>query len=233
MTYTMFEEGIRFPLEGDDAVKRIVIGGLLAIFSFLIVPAFALVGYYVEVGRAGVERASEPPEFTDWGDLIVKGLVATAIMIVYAIVPAILVMVTTGMSIAGAAEGGTAGGILGGIGVLGLLVALVALLVVYYAIPAALVNYAIEGSIGAAFEWGTLKPVLLSSDYLVAWLVPFVLSFVLNVVAFILAVTVVGLVLVPFLQFYVYVAVMYLFGRAFVEAAGDNATRPADEGVPA
>lgn len=228
----MFEEGIKFPLEGDDAVKRIAIGGLLGIFSVLVVPAFALVGYYVEVARAGYERAPEPPAFTDWGDLIVKGIIATVISIVYAIVPILLVTFTGGLSVFGAAEGGTAGGILGGVGALGLLVAVLALIVVYYAIPAALVNYAIEDSFGAAFDWATIKPVLFSGDYLVAWLVPFVLAFVLNVVAFILAITVVGLVLLPFIQFYVYVAVMYMFGRAFAVAAG-AAPDETGEGVAA
>lgn len=102
----MFEEGIKFPLEGEDAVKRIMIGGLLGIFSFLIVPIFAIVGYYVEVARAGVEEAPEPPEFTDWGDLIVKGIVGTVITIAYAIIPIFLVMFTTGIGFAGASQGG-------------------------------------------------------------------------------------------------------------------------------
>lgn len=231
----MFEEGIKFPLEGDDAVKRIVIGGLLGIFSFLIVPAFALVGYYVEVARAGVEEAPEPPEFTDWGDLIVKGIVGTVIMIAYAIIPILLVMFTTGVGFAGASQGGTAGGILGGIGALGFFVALIGLLVVYYAIPAAIVNYAIEDSIGAAFDVSAIKPVLLSGDYLVAWLVPFVLAFVLNIVGVVLAFTVVGLVLLPFLHFYVYVSVMYMFGRAFQAASGQETRGNVgeEEGVPA
>lgn len=231
----MFEEGIKFPLEGDDAVKRIVIGGLLGLFSFLIVPAFALAGYYIEVARAGVDEVPEPPAFTDWGDLIVKGIVGVVIMLAYAVVPIVLVMLTTGVGFAGASQGGTAGGILGGLGALGLIVALLALLVVYYAIPAAIVNYAIEDRLGAAFDVGAIKPVLLSGDYLVAWLVPFVLAFVLNIVAVILAITVIGLVLLPFLQFYVYVAVMYMFGRAFAEASGLETRGNVEEGegVPA
>lgn len=226
----MFEEGIKFPLEGDEAVKRIVIGGLLGIFSFLIVPAFALVGYYVEVARAGVDEAPQPPAFTDWGDLIVKGIVGTVIMIAYAIVPLLLVMFTTGVGFAGASQGGAAGGILGGISALGLLVALLGLIVVYYAIPAAIVNYAIEDRFGAAFDVAALKPVLLSGDYLVAWLVPFVLAFVLNIVAVVLAITVVGLILLPFLQFYVYASVMYMFGRAFAEASGVETAGNVEEG---
>lgn len=105
----------------------------------------------------------------------------------------------------------------------------------YYAIPAAIVNYAIEDSIGAAFDVSAIKPVLLSGDYLLAWLVPFVLAFVLNIVGFILAITVVGLVLLPFLHFYVYVAVMYMFGRAFAAASGQDTRENVgeDEGVPA
>lgn len=226
----MFEEGMKFPLEGDDAVKRIVIGGLLGIFSWLIIPAFALVGYYVQVAQAGVEQHAEPPAFDDWGDLIVQGIVGTVIMIAYAIIPILLVMVTSGLGFAGASQGGTAGGIIGGLGALGLLVSLLALVVVYYAIPAGITNYAIEGNLGAAFDVDAIKPVLLSGDYLVAWLVPFVLAFILNIVVVLLAITFVGLILVPFLQFYVYVAVMYMFGRAFAEALGMATAEDAGEG---
>jgi hypothetical protein len=90
--------------------------------------------------------------------------------------------------------------------------------VIYYLVPAALTNMALEDSIGAAFDFGTLKQALLSVDYLVAWIIPFVLAFLVNVVVVVLSITIIGLVAVPFLQFYVQVAVFYMFGVAFAKA---------------
>ncbi|PYZ03042.1 hypothetical protein C8039_12585 [Halogeometricum sp. wsp3] len=45
----MLEEGISYPLDGDNALGRIVIGSLL-IFGFIfVVPVFLLYGYLVRV----------------------------------------------------------------------------------------------------------------------------------------------------------------------------------------
>lgn len=113
-----------------------------------------------------------------------------------------------------------AAGLLGGVGLLGMFVGFLAMVVLYYAIPAALTNMALEGSLGAAFDVGTIKRAVLSVDYLVACLAPFAIAFVMNLVGFALAATIVGLLVVPFVQFCVQVAVFYLFGAAFGKVVG-------------
>ena len=223
----MLEEGLSYPLNGDDALGRIVIGGLLGFGSFLIVPAFALLGYLVWVLEGAARGEEEPPAFEDWGDMIVDGLKATGVSLVYGIVPFALMFV----SIFVAGSGGTSGndtvtGILGGVGLLGLLVSFVAMIVLYYLIPAALTNMALEDDFGAAFDFDAIKQVILSGDYLVAWLIPFVLAagvqILLSAVTFVLILSIVGilalplvLIVGPFIQFYVQVAAFYMFGVAF------------------
>jgi hypothetical protein len=212
----MLEEGLSYPFNGDSALGRIIIGGLLGFGSFLIVPAIALMGYLVWVLDGAARGEEEPPAFEDWGDMIVDGLKATAVAIVYGIVPFLLVFLSIFVIAGGSASGSETGmGILGGIGLLGILVSILAMFVLYYLIPAALTNMALEDSFGAAFDFGTIKQVILTGDYLVAWLIPFVLAALMNVVVFLLAITVVGLVVVPFVQFYVQVAAFYMFGVAF------------------
>ena len=215
----MLEEGLSYPIEGDSALGRIVIGGLLGFGSFLIIPVFALMGYLVWVLGGAARGEEEPPAFENWGEMIVDGLKATAVALVYGILPFALVFVSIFVAAGGASIGDSAGGILGGLGLLGILVSLLAMLVLYYLIPAALTNMALEDSFGAAFDFGTIKQVILTGDYLVAWLIPFVLAAVMNVVVFALAVTIVGLIVVPFLQFYVQVAAFYMFGAAFGKVA--------------
>ncbi len=106
------------------------------------------------------------------------------------------------------------------------------LFLIYYAVPAALSAYAARGEIGAAFDLDLLKPTLLSTEYLVAVLMPIVVAVVIWIVTAVLAITVVGILLLPFVQFYGQVAVFRMFGSAFAsvndrigaESAGGNAS---------
>jgi hypothetical protein len=84
---------------------------------------------------------------------------------------------------------------------------------------------AVEDNFGAAFAVGDLTDVLLSVEYLVAWLIPFVIAFVVQAVTTVLVLVTFGLgaLLVPPIQFYVNVAVFYMFGRAFGTVTGMDA----------
>lgn len=216
----MIQEGISYPLKGEDALGGIVLGTLLVVGSFLLIPGIILLGYLVEVLEQSARGESEPPAFDDWGGMLVDGLKAIVVTFVYGVLPfGIMSVFVSSLAAGGVTEGG-AGGVLAGVGLIGILVSVVVSVVVYYLLPAALTNMAVEDSLGAAFDFSSLKDVLLSGDYLIAWLVPFGISFLLNIVVFILAVTVVGLLLVPTLQFYVQVAVFFMFGRAFGKVKG-------------
>jgi len=236
----MFEDGMSYPVRGDW-IGRIAIGGLLAIFSFLIIPAFLLVGYLIRVLNTTVGGIEEPPQFNEWGDLFVKGLVGTVISLIYSIVPFALFgalgFVLFGIiGIAGSA-GGDGGGIVAGLGLSAFLLLLLLFIpvvfAVYYMVPAALTNYAIEDSFGAAFDLGTIKPILLSSEYLIAVLLPLVVAVLLWIATSILSITVIGLLLVPFLQFYGQVAIFRMFGSAFKTVSNRSAAAVSPSGTTA
>lgn len=214
----MLEEGISYPFKGDSALGRIVVGSLLVLGSVLVVPAILFFGYTVRVLGEAARGNEEPPEFDEWGEMLVTGVKGIAVTLVYGIVPFAAMSVflsTIAAGVASGPEGGAGGGILAGVGLLGILVSTVGLLVVYYLVPAALTNMAVEGNFGAAFDVGRLKSVLLSLDYLIAWLLPVVIAVVANFVVTILAFTIVGLVLVPTVQFLTQVMIFYMFGKAF------------------
>lgn len=233
----MLEDGLSYPLAGDNAIERLLIGGLLGFGSFLIVPMFALFGYLVWVLDGAAHEEPEPPAFDDWGDMIVDGLKATVVAFFYGIVPIVLLAVSFAVIGSGALLGSdTATGLLGGLGLIGILVSVLAMLLLYYLVPAALAGMAVEGDIGGAFDVDTLTDALFSVDYLVAWLIPVVLGLFLNVVTLILVLTVFGLLLVPFLNFYAQVAIFFMFGRAFGEAIGvgdGDVDQPEEGAVPA
>ncbi|MWV64764.1 DUF4013 domain-containing protein [Halorubrum sp. JWXQ-INN 858] len=213
----MLEDGLSYPVRGDW-IGRVIIGGVLGFFSWLVIPGFLLLGYLVEVLESTVAGSDTPPEFTDWGTLLVRGIVATVIGLAYTLLPMIAYGVFVVLVIGtGGAIGGDAGALIGGLGLLAALGFLPVIFVVYYAVPAALTAYAVEGNAKAAFDPSLLKPTLLSVEYLVAVLMPLVVTFVLWIATGVLAVTIVGLLLVPFLQFYGQVAVFRMFGTAFAD----------------
>lgn len=223
----MLEDGLSYPLRGDW-IGRVAIGGILGFLSILVVPALAISGYTLEVIRQTVAGEDEPPEWDDWGGLIVDGIKVAVVAFVYSIVPTIVVLgVGITMLGIGGAAGDTGGGIVAGVGILTFLLLIPVMFIVYYLVPAALANMAIEGNLGAAFDVDVMRDVVLTSEYFLAVLMPIVVGILLNVVASILAVTVVGLVLVPFVSFYGQVAVFRMFGTAFADTSGKGAGRSA------
>jgi len=211
----MLEDGLSYPIRGDW-VGRIVIGGVLGFLSVLVLPAFLIIGYLVRVLEKTIAGDEVPPEFTDWGDLLIRGVIGTIITVAYTVIPVVAYAVVVGV-VAGTsgAIGGDVGALVGVVGVLLALAFVPVLFLVYYAVPAALSAYAARGELGAAFDVDLLKPALFSTEYLVAVLMPIVVAVVVWIATAVLAVTVVGLLLVPFVQFYGQVAVFRMFGTAF------------------
>lgn len=222
----MLEDGLSYPVRGDW-VGRTIIGSVLGFLSFLVVPIVFLTGYFMRVLETTVAGEDEPPAFEGWGDLFVKGVSAMFIGVVYSIVPTVLYLVVTSVLLgAGGAIGGDGGGVLAGIGFATLLTFLPLMVFISYIVPAALTNYARIGEIGAAFDFDVIKSVALSADYLLAMVLPIVVGVVVWIAAFILGLTVIGLLFVPVLYFYMYVAIFRMFGRAFAE------TSPAAQSSP-
>lgn len=222
----MIEEAIKYPMNRDDWVKQLIIAGVLVFFFWLIIPAFILGGYFIDVLRQSEAGNEQPPAFDDWGKLLVDGLKGLVIAFVYYLVPTIIFMVvffilgagSAGLMGLGGRTGAAAG--LAGLGIfiliLTLLFFLVALILAYI-LPAALVNFARTDRMGEAFDFGTIKDAVMTSEYLVGWLLAFVINIVTGVVVQILAFTLVGLLLVPFIYYYAYTVMNNLYGRAFAK----------------
>ena len=216
----MLEDGLSYPVRGEP-IGRLIIGGVLGFLGFLILPLFALQGYLYKVLEGTIDGEEQPPEFTNWGELVAKGIGVTVIGFVYSIVPVVLWLVVTGAFVGtGTAVGGDAGGLLAGLGVLSMLLFVPVLLLIYYLVPAATANYAAEGNLLAAFSLGSIADVVLSGEYLLAVLMPIVMGILVFGVSFVLTLTVIGAVLIPFVQFYGQVAIFRMFGSAFASVKG-------------
>nr|WP_225307726.1 MULTISPECIES: DUF4013 domain-containing protein [unclassified Haloarcula] len=211
-------------MQGDSWIAQMLIGGVLLVFFFLLIPLLAFNGYLLRVIGTTVQGESEPPAWDDWGGLIVDGIKFSIVGLVYSIVPMVVIFGIGGTLIGlGGAAGESGGGIIAGFGLMAFLLLIPVLFLIYYIVPAALANMAVEGSLGAAFDFSLLKNVVLTSDYFIAVLMPIVVGIITNIISNVLAVTVIGLVLVPFVSYYGQVAVFRMFGTAFANQTNKNA----------
>lgn len=224
----MFEDAVRYPWRGEANLETVLVGGVLGLLGFLVIPVIAVFGYLVRVIQRVEAGDEDPPRFEDWGELLTDGLVATVIAVVYGLVPTLAVAVTAlsvflpftvvegdSVSVAGTALQSTpAPSLLGPVALLAVVLVTVLLsLLAAYLLPAAVAAYALTGRFGAAFSPGTLRRLGGSRSYAVAWLVAFAVSILAQLLGGALAATVAGAVLVPFVSFYGNVAGAYAVGR--------------------
>ena len=221
----MLSDALWFLKRSDDWVATTIIGGVLSLLSVLILPAFVLQGYFVRAMQAAARGDDAAPSFTDWGGLIVDGLklfVVTFVWALVAIVPALVLSAIIGLGTFTVVESTTGPGMASdpagsvGFGIVTIVAGLLFFglsLVAAYLVPAASANFAIEGNLGAGFDVRTILSGALTAEYAVAWLLAIVVAVVLGTVGSFLAVLIVGV----FVLFYVQVATYYLWARGFVD----------------
>ena len=227
----MLEEALSYPTSGDRGIGRILIGGVLTFFWFLIIPVLLIYGYVVRSMGAAATGQEEPVEFEDWGGMLVDGLKALIISIAYGIIPfAIAVFFTTIATAGGAAAGNSnAAGVFAGLGLLGAVLNFLASLVVSYVLWAALTNFAVEGNIGAAFDFTTIKQVITSDAYILAFVLFIGIYIALALIAVLVGIVTFGLAFIlyiiigPFFAFWFYLVIAYLFGSAYHDVMGESA----------
>jgi hypothetical protein len=211
--------------EDDDWIKKIIIGGALALFSFLLIPIFFLMGYQIAVVKNVMTGKGEPlPEWEEWGQMFMDGLVLWVAQFVYAL-PLILLglcsMIIWVPAIADADSG--AGAALSGIAVFGLVV--LSCLVFLYAIalafivPALYIQYANTGEFGPLFQIG--KVIAIARENVVDILIVLVAAIAAGlVVSLVGSIPICGWLIAPVGSVWIMVATAYLFGQIAAKAAG-------------
>lgn len=212
----MLTESIAYLTRSDEMWKTGIIGGLLMLFGVLLLPLFLVWGYVVRVLERTTRGDDEAPRFEDWGGMLIDGAKASVILLAYSLVPIVVggVLVGTAMVVAG----GSADAIGATAAVLAGLVTVATVLVVAYAVPAAITNFAVEGRLAAGFDVGTIRSILASGTYAVAWLLALgivvagsIVTGALNEIPF------VGVVLGAIVAFYALVAASHAIGRAWFD----------------
>lgn len=233
----MISDALTYLRNSDDALTTVLIGGLLSVFGFLLIPAVLVNGYLVRVLRRTAADEATPPVFDDWGRMGIEGLKATVIAFAYGLVPAVVGAVLIGGSAVAIVTGGAfdGGSAAIGAGVLGLFVGLAVTFVLglaaWYVIPAATANFAERGTLAAGFDFGTLRPILFSGAYASGWLLALSVLVGGGIVAGALNAVIPILGAVPglFVSFYAAVAAYYVIGRTWADLRPVETSEIVDE----
>ncbi len=179
--------------EDREWIKKIVIGGVIALFSFLLIPIFFLIGYQVAIVRNVMNGEEDPlPEWEEWGQLFMDGLVVWAAQLVYAL-PVILLGICSMFLWLPAAldSGGDFGGALSAGATFGMVV--LACLIILFAIglafimPALYIQYVRTGEFGPMFQVAQVIKIARENfvDILIVIVAAIAASFVLGLVTWI------------------------------------------------
>jgi hypothetical protein len=207
-------ESVKFPSTDVGWIKKILIGGIL-----LIIPIINLIvgGYYIKTLRGSIEGKPGLPEWDDWGDLFIKGLMAAIIGFIYMLIPLIVLFVSIeGALTAAIASGDFSAGSMSAI-VGGSMFSVILMLIICLVLPMALSIYAKEDSIGAAFRIGEILSRIKSvpGDYIITIIVLYALLFIVNLVA---AIPIIGWVIIIFANFYIALVASKMFGEVYASS---------------
>ena len=208
-------ETVKFPANDVEWIKKILIGGLLMLIPIV---NFITLGYYIKTMRGGIDGNSSLPEWDDWGNLFVKGLLVVIVVFIYMLIPLAVMF----LSIGGAAISSIASDDVSPASICtiigGSLVSVVLMFIVFLLLPMALSIYAKEDSIVAAFGIGEIISRIKSviGEYIIAILVLYALMFI---VSFISMIPFIGWVVMIFANFYVALVAANMFGKVYVASS--------------
>ena len=196
-------------------ITKLVVGIVLMIIPIV---NFLSMGYFIETARKTLNNDDTMPEWNNFGNLFIQGLVSIVIGIIYMIPTMILIMVAAapliGVMVSAATAGGdpttALGGALAGAGVLLILAALIFIITVFL-LPMAMVFYAKHG-FGGAFKIGSIFKACLTGSYIITWIIVMIVTLILSGV----------LMIIPFIgsaiaSFYTGIVGYSLFAKILAE----------------
>jgi hypothetical protein len=226
-------KSLTYAFDDDRWVVKLLIGALLMLFSFLIVPAFFVQGYLVKIVRNMMDGVENPlPEWDDWGKLFMDGLYLIIAGIVYT-APIWLIMCCAGLLFlpAGFTEGDISEmmAITGSIGFMLLLcLAMIVGVIISLLYPALTIQYAKEDNLAACFRFSEVIGMTRDNlgDVIIALLVLFGVGLVLGLLGII---PIIGWIIAIFASIYTTVVSGHLFGQIGQNIVGGGKAKSFDD----
>lgn len=216
--------GFTFTYPIGDGWAPILITGLFSFLSWLVIPGILVYGYCYRLGRAAIRGDEKPPQYGDWVQLFIDG-----ILLIVVVLPWALAMLIIGMiPLIAAIEFGSFA-----LGLVGMLF----LLIGGYVTGGVVATFLATGSVVQTYRGFRFLQFVRTGSYLKS----IVLIIVANIIAWTvfaalavaLAITIIGILLViplyfvaiPFVTFIPYL----LLGYYFREAADRDAVSQMDD----
>jgi hypothetical protein len=205
------EIGKSFTFLFDDErwINKVLIGGILGIIPIV---NFAVMGYVIETIKNVAQGLERPlPEWGDFGDKLVKGLVIFVITFIYSI-PIFLIAGCFGLlaAMVGGAQG-SAEDLQGWI-----MLPMYCLLIPYSLLlgvisPAIMIQYAVTEEFASAFRFGSIFSLITSNlgNYIIALVLTWVAGFIASFG------TIACIVGVLFTSFWAYLVMAHLLGQVY------------------
>ena len=152
-------------------IKKLIIGCLLNI-----IPLVNLIstGYVLKAAKNTLNKKNDLPEWEEWGNLFITGLVAAVIGFIYALPGLIVLFAGVGSLIFGILMGTVAATDMASVVASGgglLIIALLLVLVAAFISPMAIIRYVDKGELSAAFAFGEINKKIFTGEYVMSWLI--------------------------------------------------------------
>ena len=154
-----------YVFEDKEWMMKMLIGGLLSIVSFFIIPIFILGGYSLKIMRNVKKGVDQPlPEWDEWGDLLKDGFSVALIQFVYTL-PILIIMciafATTGglASFEDLSDEALGAAMAGTFGIVGCLF-LIYFIAMIFITPAIRIQYVKHNDLSAGFRFSEIIAII-------------------------------------------------------------------------
>jgi hypothetical protein len=182
-------QAFRYVFDDERWTNKILLGVLMTVFSFLILPALILNGWMVQIVRNVMGGSKRPlAEWDDWGKLLKDGFFLFVAQLVYTLPFLIIFFIVFASSIglsglSEVSEDAAAAGFMATFGLLGC-VAFIYAVVLLFLTPALTIQYAMTDDLGACFRFGEVFAIARENmaDIFIAFVVTLVAGIAISLV---------------------------------------------------
>jgi hypothetical protein len=206
---------IRFPMTDKDWISKVIIGGLLSIFPII---NFIAYGYEFKVMKNAMNKKPGLPEWKNFIDLFMKGLIIFIIVFIFMIVPMIIFGFLAGVSIISNLVYGFSNPYAIVASILpALIIGGILILIIGFILPMAIAMYIKSDKIDSAFKFNEIINRIKSvfSEYLTSYIVILILGFILGLI---MLIPYIGWILFSFGTFYLGLVFANMFGELYLKS---------------
>jgi len=169
-----YEKAIKRPFQD---IKKLLIGSIIAIIP---IANFIYSGYLLKAAENTMKKDNNLPEWEDWGNLFMAGIMAAIISFIY-FIPAGIITIVAGTKIISALLAINKAAMSSLDSSIGswMIVFFLVMGITFLVLPMALLRFVDKGKFSAAFAFGDILKKVFRGKYIIAWIIVGVYSIIL------------------------------------------------------